>query len=586
LTTTYPRHHAHWILLAALALTRLALTYGQPIQAVFALHDDLLFLRQAQWLSRGDWLGAYDQLTLAKGPGYPLWIAGVNFTGLSLKLCEHLLFILACLATRTAVRPLFGRRVWAADLMYALLLFIPSAFGITRVVRANLYGPLELFLLAGLIGLYTRRDQQLRPLLGWSLMAGVALPWLWLTREEGVASAPMAILPFVASWLVWKARPKDIAARLFLFVLPAILLAASLFGVSSMNEAKYGVFCTVEFKHHSFEAAVGALQCVEHAERKQYILVPKETRMQIYAASPAFRELESDLEGVIGTAWHGNAVSEMGWDVGEGQIAGSWFLWALRDAVARAGHGKNGNDAALFYDRIASEIELASRSGELRCESQRASVAPPWRSEYAAPLIASVFRLGWRALRFQGLSVESTQPSEQRAVNIYPLIIRDRLTPVPGARASESWLWGPRAALLDAILFTYGIVAPMIVPLGLLFYFFNLFSFFKFFKFANPLGATGRHSRTRLGDWSGWKDERMLFQTVVLAYVMVRFVLLAYIDVSSFPAQAARNLALVQPLLILFAMLSLAQVSAQQPGAGQAEDPGDDEKRPPGKSLR
>ncbi len=38
-------------------------------------HDDLLFIRLAQNLAQGQWLGPYDNLTLSKGPFYPLWIA-------------------------------------------------------------------------------------------------------------------------------------------------------------------------------------------------------------------------------------------------------------------------------------------------------------------------------------------------------------------------------------------------------------------------------------------------------------------------------------------------------------------------------
>ena len=46
-----------------------------PVYAVAdAGHDDQLFVLQAYYLGAGKWLGAFNNLTLAKGPAYPAFI--------------------------------------------------------------------------------------------------------------------------------------------------------------------------------------------------------------------------------------------------------------------------------------------------------------------------------------------------------------------------------------------------------------------------------------------------------------------------------------------------------------------------------
>ena len=71
------RNSAYW-LWAGLTITaiKLWLTRAQPVYAIGgAAHDDRLFLLLAESLIKGEWLGAYNQMTLAKGPFYSIWIA-------------------------------------------------------------------------------------------------------------------------------------------------------------------------------------------------------------------------------------------------------------------------------------------------------------------------------------------------------------------------------------------------------------------------------------------------------------------------------------------------------------------------------
>ncbi|MEW8429758.1 MAG: hypothetical protein G8D61_08585, partial [gamma proteobacterium symbiont of Ctena orbiculata] len=85
------------LVVLALALMRYWLTAGLPITAhAHGIHDDALFIRLAESVVSGAWLGDYDKLTLVKAPLYPLYIAANYLLGLQFKTMEHAIYIVAC----------------------------------------------------------------------------------------------------------------------------------------------------------------------------------------------------------------------------------------------------------------------------------------------------------------------------------------------------------------------------------------------------------------------------------------------------------------------------------------------------------
>ena len=74
-------------------------------------YDDFLFVRQATFLERGQWLGPYYRLTLAKGPSYPAFVAAAYRIGVDLKVAEQLTMIAAAAMVALSVW-LVTRRLW------------------------------------------------------------------------------------------------------------------------------------------------------------------------------------------------------------------------------------------------------------------------------------------------------------------------------------------------------------------------------------------------------------------------------------------------------------------------------------------
>jgi hypothetical protein len=122
---------------AALVLTvaQLWLTRGQGVCALGnAGYDDRLFIDLAQHLIAGEWLGPFNELTLAKGPFYPLFIAGAFAAGIPLFLAQHLLYAAACALFTRALRPAIASGWWRL-LIFALLLWNPMSFEASSMGR-------------------------------------------------------------------------------------------------------------------------------------------------------------------------------------------------------------------------------------------------------------------------------------------------------------------------------------------------------------------------------------------------------------------------------------------------------------------
>lgn len=375
-----PRWFLAWAVL--FVLLKLWLVSDLSVVAIgTAGHDDRLFLNLAVNLLRGEWLGPYNVLTLAKGPFYSLWIAFTFVAGFPLLMAQQVLYALATLFFVIAVRPLF-RRLLPLAVLYVVVLFNPMTYTwhCLRVVREGVYPALSIFLLAGAIGIMLRLKDDRARYLSISVVTGILLSAFWLTREEGIWIVPSLII--LLFWSLLKGfKNKNYLRPLIACGLPWLLLLLGLGAVATLNFYQYGIFTTVEFKSRPFLDAYGALTRVKPVDWIPDVPVPRETRVRLYRLSPAFAELEPFLEGEIGRGWVRKYKDE---------IPGGWFMWALRDAVAAAGHAVSGAEAMAFYGRLADEINGACHEGRVDCLASRSSMFPPWRSDYNRALFRAV----------------------------------------------------------------------------------------------------------------------------------------------------------------------------------------------------
>lgn len=394
---------------AAIALTavKLWLTSGQTVYAIGpAIHDDRLFVGLAADILNGDWLGPYNQFTLAKGPLFPAFIAGVFWIGLPLLLVQQVIYAGACAAVTRALRP-WLRSGAAQFSVYALLLANPMSYDaghLGRLMRQNLYTPLALLVVAGLVALFARRRESWRRQAGPAALAGLALGGFWLTREESVWLLPAVglLLSGLAASLGRElpARGRALAASLGLLVLGALL---PLLAVSALNLRHYGWFGTVEFRAAEFKDAYGALTRLKTGPDLPQVPVTRQMRELAYRISPTFAQLRPQLEGPVGDHW----IERTLFPAEERQIRGGWFIWAMRDAMVAAGLAPDAGTALGNYRRIADEINAACDSGRVAARPPRSGFVPPLDRKLIRPLLAAAGEYAAYFISFQGFSAHT-----------------------------------------------------------------------------------------------------------------------------------------------------------------------------------
>lgn len=442
-----------FLAVGVLSMLRLWLASGQTLTALgYTAHDDRLYLNLAQHIADGRWLGPFDNLTLARGPFYPMWIAANFIVGIPLQLSQNLLYIAACVVTILALRPVV-RSSAVLVAIYAVMVFNPAMVGITRVLREGVYIPLTLLLAACLIGLFLRRTSSLCSLAIWAGGAGFALSGMWLARGESIWILPpvLFILTAAAFWM-WRSRVDRLWQRGLLLVSPLAVLGATTALVSTINLSYYGVFVVTELAGPDWLAAYGALSRVKHDPWQRYLAVPRHVRERIYRASPAFAELRSAIEGELGRRWTKHGCQTIPETCGD--IADGWFIFLLRDAVSSAGYYRSAPMALGYYRRLADEVNAACDSGTLRCGPTRATMAPPWRREYGPLWLHSMAGATTHVMRFQRISAVSL-PSvgNERTLLAFRMVTRDRLAPTADAGRVQvnGWGFSPNSDLLITV---------------------------------------------------------------------------------------------------------------------------------------
>ena len=527
-------------LYVGIALLKLWLVASQPILAIGgrAALDDGLFLSLADSLSKGRWLGPYSALTLAKGCFYSVWIALVSRLSIPLLLSQHLLYLAAVVAFVVAIHPALPRPKLLL-LLFALLWFNPGTYcgHVLRVMREGIYPALTLFVVAGTVGILVRLDGPVRNSLRWMLGTGVAFVAFWQTREEGVWLLPCYSV--VVGWAVvklWRNHHPRKGWLGLMCLIPLVMVVSANLVVSGINWAKYGVFATVEFKADDFLSAYGALNRVKPKPWQPHVLVTKETRERIYPVSPAFAELRPLLEGALGRGWSNSG--GMRWPSKEGEIGGGWFMWALREAVARAGYHSSGKKAMEYYRRLAREIDTACAEAKLECFSARTSMMAPWRREFSLPFVETMAKAIPFLASFKDVSA-TPGPSLDPPPVLYRDLTHNRIAPV-GSLANY-WLERKTDAfkigVLNALVAAYQKTFPILGPLALVAFFLRM--------------IYGLKRRVLSDSW--------VVQTALLGSIVVRLTILSIIEVTSFPGIDPLYLSSAYPLSIAFVFLALQE---------------------------
>ena len=557
-----------WLLVILLSIIKISLDQAIPVSAIgYNLHDDALFIRQAGgfglWLCdllgrdtssltlahelpKGGWLGSYNELILSKGPVYGLWIAFCFITGLPLLTAQHILYAVSGIVVVFSIKKEVPQYLLLLAL-FALFLFNPEF--VSRVVRSGIYPALSVLIMACLFGLYSHRYAHLRKSLPWIVLLSCVLPLFWMTREEGIWLIPtigLVLAGILYGFYKKHGFCRQLLIRAIVISVPLLFLFCATQFISTLNFSHYGTKCVVELKSDSFRRAYGSLLRVKH-EKRSYVVVPGSVRNKIYSVSPSFLELQPYLEGEMGKKWQ-----KFGCDVYPetcGEIGSGWFLWAFRDAVARAGYHSNGKKAASYYLKLATEINDACTLKKLECLPERNSLAPPLSSDEYQKIIRNIpngltFLLGFESL-VERLNMPFYSQGSPETLDYFRDMTREELAPTKQSTdkpvstlAVQTMTNSLKLSIKKEIAKKYQSVTPYLFYISLSFY-----------------GLI-----VVISVWKKRLSNLTFFSSALLLAIFCRLLILSLIDVTSFHGFNHYYLSPLYSFVLLFSSLVLIDV--------------------------
>jgi hypothetical protein len=500
------------------------------------VHDDALFISQAQSLIRGDLLGSYNQLTLAKGPVYSYFLAFSNLLGLPINLTQSVFYIVTTSLLIRSLRNLGLNREFAS-ILFAALLFLPELFPV-GIIRDNIDPPLlylVIFSLIELIYLDTKKHS-----FSFSIY-GFAGGLFYINREDALWIMPGIIFLIITNILLFKIfnRRQDIELikikikKILLYIFGGIF---AIVVIGGLNFNFYGSFEFNELKEKEFLGVINKLSSINAGEELPYVSVQKSKRDLAYEISPSFLVLKKyfEVDGLhwqeFGCLYHREACGDYG---------AGWFLFALRDAAATNGHYQTPNKAKEFYSKINHEIDQACKSGKISCSPSIISLIPKLTSHQINEIPLKIFETIKASVKniprdFRSYSYGTT--NDLIIVKDFlggPRIMAPPSSPETADKLLDSYNRILPLKIEKSIIYIYNILMPLLLLVGTICYLISAF---------------------RLK-----KDENKFFvvSTFFLILYISKITEIALVDISSFPALNNHYLKVCFPLIFLFSTSSI-----------------------------
>lgn len=400
--------------IALLIFVFLIIYSSYPIVAFpHAGHDDGLFFRAMKGITQGEWLGSYDNRTLVKGPLLSMVGAFSASIGVHAKLLEACIYSLM-----VALLAWSARRIGLNKTLVLVLVFLLVAnpylwsFPGRRYLRETLFASLAIGIFA--LTLMALREKEGRKGAFFAFCGGSVAGGLYLTREEDIWWIAFTIFTVVLALILLLIREgkrslfshwKAVGVRLLCLT---IGIGSVIGPVLILNKIYYDRPIVSEFRAPEFKEAIGALMRVGDIHPSGYVPVSQAAMQAVFksvgAASPLSEYWPTVLPMYLGASASALIRSE------QAELAGGWFVWALRDAAAAAGKHNSAQQARQFYSRLGAEVNAACEQGILACRTRRDTLAPELTVDRFPDLIAA----SWRALLYS-VSLSSTPVSAPRS---------------------------------------------------------------------------------------------------------------------------------------------------------------------------
>ena len=532
---------------AALVAARFALVAQMPPWFGASAWDDLWFVKAADSLIRGEWLGAYGQHTLCKGCFGPMTMASASILGIPFLVAETILFVLGCAMFVFVLSRLVRNRAFLF-LAFAVLLFNPTSISLVSFQRIYRNGmPLwQVPLVFGCLFMtYRSAHGPARRLAAWSIASGIALWAFQNTREDGIWLWPFALVCLASAaaraHAATETRKAGIARAATCFA-PLVVLMAGNAALCAANWRAYGVPIRNDRDAGNYAKAMrdlylmapdpedeARLSSPEHAGH--YHNIYYSTLCKAYDASPTLASARSGIDSVIASWARFQGYSGM-------DLRHDHMLFAIRDGAAKVGIYGSLPRSERFFGDVHRELSAAFADGRLsRRGFSFTAMAAPFRWEFVPGILREWGEALSSATTFAGVEAECKgggQPGRDTAANdMLGAFRRASLHAIPGDGGGTA----ARAAVERANMEikAYSAVARWALPAALGIYLFLSAALFR-----------RRANRGRLLDW--W-----LLATGILGSILLHTACIAYMSATTFWATNYYYLAPSGQLALMFA---------------------------------
>lgn len=427
-------------------------------------YDDNYFMVQAQFLRDGQWLGPFQPLTLVKAPGYSYFLVLNNLLGTSYTFLIAVFHLAACTAFTLVLVRVLGVPRLAGFLVFAALLLQPVSVPV-RIYRDALSDSLLLLAIAGLLAVaFGNPSSRWRYLQ--AAATGLALGWFWIAREESMWLAPtllfLLIIAIVRTRRGGRSSQLQLAAAVAVI---AVVAAMPTVATGAINKAHYGTFVVSDLTRGPLQELVVQLDRIDAVPEIPRIPVPNEALDAAFAASPTFAKLKVAFAAPPVQAWELPTCPDV--PKACGQIPGSIFSWALRDAATLSNIYTTTHNADEFYTRAAEELEEACGKA-YPCRPRPISAIPVLTRASVAAFPASMGNSILLTL-YQGNAVPLVGPSVDKEGLLAPaLSFLGQPQSSPPATAPQQASEGFYDGLDDGLERSYRALTPILMGAGLL----------------------------------------------------------------------------------------------------------------------
>lgn len=378
-------------------------------------YDDNMMVEMARNLRAGNWLGEYSSNIMIKGVMFPLILATINYFGFSYINTMNLIYSISCIYFIYVIKDLFKTKK-SLFFIFLVLLFNPVSYAwwtLQRVYRNGITLAQALFVIGSVFAMYQRRNERNLKILPFSIIGGLSLSSLWLTREDAIWILPfvfavigisivLIILNFINKSKKEKIDKKflfkSFIPKIILMILPIIILNACLHLNRAINYFMYGVYEYNELSDGYFGKVIHIIYSVKDDENIRFVSVSRDKMNKLYEVSSSLNSIKPELEKSL-DAWSYNDRTP-----GDGEVEDGWFFWAVKDAADAAGvntSAKNSND---FYKNVYEEIEKGIEDGKLETRmTMPSNLMSPWRNNYFTELPRAMLGMTWYIVNFDGV---------------------------------------------------------------------------------------------------------------------------------------------------------------------------------------